>query len=457
MDATNEPRVIGYAMARMLPLALASTLLCGCPTTPAQPGSPDASPPSFAEVLVRLEPVSSSQVRGEFDLAGPDDIIRSEVGSDLALHLIATVGDPESGITNVSIQSELRWRCSFGPNSQLIGVMQTAPVAFDSFNQPATAITPMQINVRADPVGQTGCNRSAGKGPVFISGFVRVTATNGAPAPATTTSMTFIFDYENALGPATGTRLSSGISSDTPYMAECRKRGVPIPPDWSPWSTAWVAHGNLKDSGNNLLQGNQADATVWTYTHPRVRGACIALPRGNGGGRGGLAGIICQSAATGNACFWDSRLRNNANPQAQAPVLDWSTQVMRIAELKDATNITEEGSGACPACHRGENVFIIAPDDQTWQKVMKGTDLGATFTTRVEGSSDVQGGKPRYVPVTGIHGQSRGDPGWANAFQGPGCGSCHEQSGGDFTPTKTILMPPSCANGKPDSGDCYRY
>lgn len=442
---------------KALALAASGLLLSACPAPPRQPDPGDTTPPSFAQVSVRLEPVAAVQVRAEFDLAGPDDVIRRDLGSDLALRIIATVGDPQSGITNMSVLSELRWRCSFGPNSQVIGVMQSAPIAFDPFNQPGSAITPMQINLRADPVGQTGCDRSGGNGPVGISGFVRVTATNGAASPATTTSMTFIFDYEDALGPATGNRLSSGTSSDTPYMAECRKRGVPIPPDWSIRSTAWVRHGNLADTGNNTLQGSAA-AHVWTYTHPRVRGACIALPRGGGGGRAGLAGIICQSAATGHACFWDSRLRDNANPQAEAPALDWGREIMRIAELKDATNITEQASGACPACHRGENVFIIAPDDQTWQRMMKGVDLGPTFTTKVEGSSDVRNGRPRYVPVTGIHGQSRTDAGWTNTFLGGGCGSqCHEQAGGGFTPTVQLVMPPACANGRNDSAECYRY
>ena len=110
---------------------------------------------------------------------------------------------------------------------------------------------------------------------------------------------------------------------------------------------------------------------------------------------------------------------------AQMPVINWKTQGIAISELKDATNLTESGSGTCPDCHRGNNVFLVSPDAQAWQKVIKTASLGATFTTRVEASTDNQGGAPRYIPVTGLAGQQR--PGWANTYVPGGCGAaCHE-------------------------------
>jgi hypothetical protein len=140
---------------------------------PPHPDSADATPPSFAQAIVRLEPLGTTQVRGEFELNGPDDIIRFEIGSDLGLRVIATAGDPESGIANISIQSVLGWRCKLGAHSEVIGVMETAPIAFEAFSQPASPITPMQINVLSNPVAQTGCERTAGKGPNGAGRIVR--------------------------------------------------------------------------------------------------------------------------------------------------------------------------------------------------------------------------------------------------------------------------------------------
>jgi len=244
-------------------------------------------------------------------------------------------------------------------------------------------------------------------------------------------------------------------ADDTDYMAFCRRGRVPIPPDWSVSTTEWQFQGNL-GTGTNLLQPG-INAQVWTYNDPFRRGACIALPRGGGGQRGGLAGIICQSAATGKACFWDSRKRDNNDPMKQTPVMDWASQTLKISELKDASNLTEPGSGRCTDCHRGENVFLVAPDDPTWTKVMRGplvTTPGSKFTVRVEASPDVAGGHPRYVPVT----YPTNRPDWVNTFSEGGCGgSCHERAD-DFQARGIPVTPPmpaACATGG-DPANCYR-
>ena len=241
---------------------------------------------------------------------------------------------------------------------------------------------------------------------------------------------------------------SFNVDVDTPYMAECRRLGVPIPPDWAETGTAWVLQGNLKTSegGTNLLQGNQ-NAFVWTYSDPSVRGACIALPRGSGSA-GSLAGIICQSASTGHACFWDNMLSTNQTPGG----LGWSGQTLRISQLADGSNLSG-ATGVCPQCHRGNNVFLISPDDPTWAKVLRGplvTSPGSTFTTRVEASSDMRDGRPRYIPVTGV-GVSR--PGWENAYEAGGCSSsCHEMPSTQFS--HYLKMPPDCAAG--GVANCYQ-
>ncbi len=225
---------------------------------------------------------------------------------------------------------------------------------------------------------------------------------------------------------------------DTPYMAQCRAQGVPIPPDWAETGTPWVLQGNLR-TGTNLLQPGQ-DAFVWTYSDPTVRGACIALPRGNGGS-GSLAGFICQSATTGAACFWDNMPKNNQRPG----ILGWRNQTLRIADLADGSNLTGV-TGVCTNCHRGNNAFLISPDDSTWAKVLRGplvTSFGSTFTTRVEASSDNTGGHPRYVSIT--------QPGWSNTLLAVGCaGACHEQPTVNAPP-----MPPICAAGGVEN--CYGH
>ena len=242
----------------------------------------------------------------------------------------------------------------------------------------------------------------------------------------------------------------------TPYMRRCAKSGVPIPPDWAPTGSQWVSHGNLKNGINILDPGN--DAYVWTFADPVFRGACIALPRGGGGARGGIAGIICQSATTGRACFWDSRKRDDSNPTSEQPLLDWS-QGLKTSELKDASNLTEQGSGTCPQCHRGDNVFIIAPDDPTWANVLRNTVLASTFTTKIETSSDMSEGHPRYAPLTSATGPGR--VGWENPKPASGCaGACHESLTLPFSTsslnTLRASMPPGCAtNGAVQN--CYRY
>jgi hypothetical protein len=226
--------------------------------------------------------------------------------------------------------------------------------------------------------------------------------------------------------------------SPSAYMNDCRAHGVPIPPDWAETGTAWRKQGTL---GTNLLApGSYAE--VWTYSDPAVRGACVALPR-DSGAPGTLAGIICQSASTGHACFWDNQLRS-----APANVLGWSGQRLVIADLVDGATMAD--GKRCTACHRGNNVYLISPDDATWGKTLRGPMVGGstgTFTTRVEASSDNAGGHPRYIPVTTIPPRS----GWDNPFSSAAqcAGACHEAP----SITRAPPMPPACAS--PTVANCY--
>ena len=137
-------------------------------------------------------------------------------------------------------------------------------------------------------------------------------------------------------------------------------------------------------------------------------------------------------------------LSDDNDPLKQMPALDWSSQPLKISELKDATNLTEPGSGVCTDCHRGNNVFLISPDDPTWAKVLRGPLEGprtGTYTTKVEASSAKdQVGRPRYIPIV--------RPGWTTNLPGSVdglCGLCHEnQQDLDFTTRPP--MPPACGS-----------
>ena len=170
-------------------------LLTGCdgPTNP----SGDTTPPGFVQVLVQLEGPTSPNPRGEFDVTS-QDVARDQIGSDLIIRVLATASDSESGIRDIATISELSWRCAFGPNSETIGIFETATLPFVPDVPPSTPTSSLptlwQINVVADPISTTGCSTAQpGEGPIFISGYVRVMATNGLGLTAT--SKTFIFDY----------------------------------------------------------------------------------------------------------------------------------------------------------------------------------------------------------------------------------------------------------------------
>ena len=126
--------------------------------------------------------------------------------------------------------------------------------------------------------------------------------------------------------------------------------------------------------------------------------------------------------------------------------LGWSGQTLVIANLKDGSNL----NSACTGCHHDNNVYLIAPDDPTWGRVLRGPLNGTrtgTFTTRVETSSDNTGGHPRYIPITTLPPRT----GWENTFSAGTCaGSCHEQPSTSFTGPS---MPPACAAG--GVANCY--
>ena len=236
----------------------------------------------------------------------------------------------------------------------------------------------------------------------------------------------------------------ASLRERTPYMASCSAAGVPLPPDFSTTGTRWTRQGTL--SQNLLNPGNIAE--VWTAAPASGRGACVALPRRNGPSptdAARLAGIICQSATTGNACFWDNIDRNTG---ARLP---WDSQTLKISDLMDGSNLSEN----CTGCHKGNNVYLVAPDDPTWCRLLRGGRAGsgcsapsgaraANLTLKVEAPVDTVNEPgtsiyhPRYRPLSGAPAR----PMWVNGAE-PGCGgACHLRGAGPFTTPNP--MAPNC-------------
>ncbi len=232
------------------------------------------------------------------------------------------------------------------------------------------------------------------------------------------------------------------------YLEECRSQAVPTPPIWEETGTDWVFQGEL----TQILLEPENGAGVWTYSDPTVRGACVAVQRGDGSFETTFA-IICQSASTGRACFWDNELKDDTSGQH----IGWKGLRLDPRLMRDGTDLPEEE--ACMECHRGNSVFIMLPDDPTWAKLMRGPLSGpitGTFTTQVESSTDNQGEHPRFIPIP----PTRPFGNWENTFAEGGCsGACHEappEKIMEFFVGTQVAMPPECAlPSTTDPENCY--
>lgn len=255
-------------------------------------------------------------------------------------------------------------------------------------------------------------------------------------------------------------------NSDGTYIDSCRTNGVPIPPDWKSFSPEWERHGDLHTillTPNSLEQTPVDDtsfASIWSYAPPQGRGACIAIGR-----KSGSFQIICQSATTGQACFWSN--------DASAPNTSWSRETTDIAisSLRDPVQGFTPDTVPCTECHRGNNAFLYAPDDPTWATMLRPAQPRPTFTTRVEQSS--QQGQltfgattityPRFIPIGGkamvLHNPLPTMPGCS--------GSCHELHVAILKKNHTAEgyvriprpMGPDCAQHSPDDDparNCYQ-
>jgi hypothetical protein len=126
------------------------------------------------------------------------------------------------------------------------------------------------------------------------------------------------------------------------YVDRCRDANVPIPPDW-PFDP-WVYQGDM-DPGL-MFNSTFGVNLVHTYQDPSVPGICVTLARRSSpGSESTHLDVICQSATTGKACFWEADL-----PSSDGPVA--------VVALGNGDTLAQN----CTNCHRGDNAFIIHPD-----------------------------------------------------------------------------------------------
>jgi len=132
-------------------------------------------------------------------------------------------------------------------------------------------------------------------------------------------------------------------ASGNAYVEECRKVGVPIPPDFNAgnWDSGDWTHNGAIDP-DFLASTSVAD--VYYHRSDSPKGSCIALPRRDGDAVS-IMGIICLGQETGKACFWD---KTNAGFNEPLTVSDFVGGVDLFA-------------GTCSDCHAGENPFIVHP------------------------------------------------------------------------------------------------
>ncbi len=267
-------------------------------------------------------------------------------------------------------------------------------------------------------------------------------------------------------GPDRSLTVLAASENDTAYMQTCRAKSVPIPPDLKSSASEWERHGNLSTIllTPNRMDKVQADnttfASVWSYASPTVRGACLALGR-----NGGAFQVICQSAATGHACFWGN------DPSAAGSHWTPETAEVTMSSLRDPEQGFVPGTVPCTECHRGSNAFLVAPDDPTWATVLRPAQARPTFTTRVEQSSAPEQSAPGGMAIT--HPRFTPIGGKAVALNNPlptipGCsGACHESHYEILDKGHTVEgyvriprpMGPNCARNSPDNDptrNCYR-
>ncbi len=213
------------------------------------------------------------------------------------------------------------------------------------------------------------------------------------------------------------------------YNDLCAGQDVPRPPDWP--DPRWQPEGKLG------LQFGGGKIYIFSYHQPGKPGACIALQRWLPNRQTGVVeiaalGVICQSAVSGKACFWDNLMLDPKTKQVK-PIRGQSIR-MEMGKVRNGSNL----ASPCTHCHKGENVFLIHP----------GTALEVTRKAGSKLRTD-PGKSGWYSPMGQSHWTNPGPVTLPNAAADRSCTACHQlpEVGGTYCDrillfAATMTMPP---------------
>ena len=161
--------------------------------------------------------------------------------------------------------------------------------------------------------------------------------------------------------------LSATINQGQAYINECMANKVPIPPTigvLDPAGTAgWKSQGFIPTSTQFIVQ---SPAEVRTYKSTSPAGMCYALPRYDSTQTTvNLDGVICLSAETSKACFWDNQMSGSTFPfpaGTHIPIGVPDTTIDPSGRYQaGGFELLGGAGGVCTDCHAGENPYITHP------------------------------------------------------------------------------------------------
>lgn len=132
------------------------------------------------------------------------------------------------------------------------------------------------------------------------------------------------------------------------YADECRRNGVPLPPDWG--SPQWRGPTTL---GTDFL-GSTPIADMYVFENDQ--GMCAALPR-HDGRTIALLGVICLGVQSSKSCYWDNQ-RNKL--QFDIPV---GSRFSIVNDFAGGADLRGGQGGQCTDCHAGENPYVVHPGE----------------------------------------------------------------------------------------------
>ena len=174
-------------------------LIVGCQRLTTANVSNDNTPPGFLSVNVSLEtgtaPGATTVAVGPIDLAAASgEVIRTGVAPTIGtIRVVATAGDPQSGISNITINGTIQLHCGSPTGQTGAGTEEQLPFT-PTFTPATPPSTPASLTAVSTPIAASRCPLPAPPGNTLstLRGWVTVTATSGG---GSTTTNRFTFNY----------------------------------------------------------------------------------------------------------------------------------------------------------------------------------------------------------------------------------------------------------------------